>query len=156
MIDALFPIGLSQYVIGGLFVGLGICLPFIVTGIVAGMSTFYTAMWSYTHSGWFFQKERYIQSRSWRLFLAFGVVLGGLLYYLFVAGHVAAVTDVHPLRLFIGGVCIGIGSRMSGGCTSGHAICGIAALERVSVVATLIFLSVAIIVAYITSLFLTI
>ena len=67
---------------------------------------------------------------------------------------VATPTSIEWWRLLLGGVLVGIGARMGGGCTSGHGICGIASLEKVSVVATVIFLSVAIIVAHAVSLIL--
>lgn len=44
--------------------------------------------------------------------------------------------------LFIGGVAIGFGTRMSGGCTSGHAIFGISQRQLPSVYATLVFFAV--------------
>lgn len=151
MIESLFPLGISPYVVGGIFVGLGIGIPFILTGLVAGVSTVFTSTWSYIHSGKFFQREGFVQTRSWRIALILGLFTGGLVFLLSVAGGVPAVTDIHPVRLFIGGIIIGIGTRMSGGCTSGHGICGIAAFETVSVVATLTFLSVAIVVAHLTA-----
>ncbi len=43
------------------------------------------------------------------------------------------------IRLFIGGVLIGFGTRYAGGCTSGHAITGIANLNWPSLVATIFF-----------------
>ena len=41
--------------------------------------------------------------------------------------------------LFFGGVLIGAGTRMSGGCTSGHAITGISSLQAPSIYATIVF-----------------
>lgn len=152
MIESLFPVGITDYALGGLFVGLGFAIPFILTGLVAGVSTTFTSTWSYIHSGWFFQKEHYIRSRGWRIALIAGLVTGGFIYFITVAHGVAATTEVGLLRLFFGGLLIAIGARMSGGCTSGHGICGNAALEKVSFLATGIFLLVAIIVAQVVSL----
>ena len=39
MVETLFPLDISQYVIGGLLVGVGISSVFILTGRVAGAST---------------------------------------------------------------------------------------------------------------------
>ena len=151
MIDVLFPLGLSQYLIGGLLVGVGISIPFILTGLVAGASTIFTASWSYFLPGWFFQREGFVATRSWRITLALGLMTGGSLYYLFVAEGSPTVTDINPVRLLLGGIIVGIGTRMSGGCASGHGICGNASLEKVSLVATITFLVTAIVVAHITS-----
>jgi uncharacterized membrane protein YedE/YeeE len=44
----------------------------------------------------------------------------------------------------VGGLLVGFGTRMGGGCTSGHGVCGIARLSARSIVATGIFMAVAI------------
>ena len=152
MFAELFPLGLNHYILGGFLVGIGIAIPFIFTGTVAGVSTFFTSVWSYVHPGSFFQTEWYRQSRGWRWFLIGGLVSGGVIFMLWHG--VATPTSIEWWRLLLGGVLVGIGTRMGGGCTSGHGICGIASLEKVSVVATVIFLSVAIIVAHAVSLIL--
>ncbi|MCA9362139.1 YeeE/YedE family protein [Candidatus Kaiserbacteria bacterium] len=149
MFDALFPLGIEHYVLGGLLIGLGIAIPFIFTGTVAGVSTFFTSIWSYFSTQSFFQTEWYRISRGWRWFLVGGIVSGGTLYAFF--NGVAIPTGVEWWRLLVGGVLVGIGARMSGGCTSGHGICGLAALEKVSLVATITFLITAIVVAHLVS-----
>jgi uncharacterized protein len=44
------------------------------------------------------------------------------------------------------GLAVGVGTRLSGGCTSGHGICGMARLSPRSIVATVIFMVTAIVV----------
>jgi hypothetical protein len=44
----------------------------------------------------------------------------------------------------IAGLLVGIGTRMGGGCTSGHGVCGIARLSARSLVATGIFMTTAV------------
>ncbi len=41
--------------------------------------------------------------------------------------------------LILGGFLVGFGTRMGGGCTSGHGVCGVARLSVRSLVATIIF-----------------
>ena len=154
MIESLFPLGVAHYIVGGLFVGLGISIPFILTGLVAGVSTTFTSTWSYVVKGWFFQKEGYIRTRAWHLALIAGLCTGGFLYTLLIASDSTVPTAVGLTRLFCGGMLIAIGARMSGGCTSGHAICGSAALEKVSFIATAVFLVVAIVAAHVITIFL--
>lgn len=149
MLETLFSLGVSHYVLGGLLVGVGIAIPFILTGTVAGVSTFFTSTWSYVCQGSFFQSDRFLQSRGWRWFLIGGIISGGVLYALWQG--MAAPTGIEWWRLLLGGVLVGIGTRMAGGCTSGHGICGMASLEKVSLVATIIFLSVAIAVAHVVT-----
>jgi len=151
MLETLFPLGVSQYVIGGLLVGAGISSIFILTGRVAGASTVFTSTWSFVAHGAFFKE--FAGSRYWRVVLSTGFVLGGFLYYYFFAGGEATVSTLAPLRLFLGGILVGVGTRMAGGCTSGHGICGNAFFEKDSMIATITFLTVGIITALVTSLF---
>ncbi|HAO43051.1 MAG TPA: YeeE/YedE family protein, partial [Afipia sp.] len=46
--------------------------------------------------------------------------------------------------IVIAGLLVGFGSRMGGGCTSGHGVCGVARLSARSLVATAIFMAAAI------------
>ena len=48
------------------------------------------------------------------------------------------------------GLLVGFGSRLGGGCTSGHGICGIARLSARSIAATAIFMFMAIVVVAVT------
>jgi uncharacterized membrane protein YedE/YeeE len=41
----------------------------------------------------------------------------------------------------VGGLLVGLGTRVSGGCTSGHGVCGLSRLSRRSLVATLTFIA---------------
>jgi len=43
--------------------------------------------------------------------------------------------------MFVGGAFIGFGTRMAGGCTSGHGIFGVSNFERASIVSTLSFMA---------------
>ncbi|HEX2881968.1 MAG TPA: YeeE/YedE thiosulfate transporter family protein, partial [Polyangiaceae bacterium] len=42
--------------------------------------------------------------------------------------------------MFVGGLFIGFGTRLAGGCTSGHGIFGVSNLEKASWVSTLSFM----------------
>ena len=50
------------------------------------------------------------------------------------------VTDNYAL-IVIGGLLVGVGTRIGGGCTSGHGVCGISRLSARSIVATLTFMA---------------
>lgn len=150
--DSLFPLGVEQYLVGGLLVGAGIAFIYLMTGIVAGVSTTFTSTWSFifTDPSSFFRRDKFTTSRVWRLSLVAGLVLGGLLYLFFVNGGSATVTSLPLDRLFVGGLLVGIGTRMAAGCPSGHGITGNAMLEKSSLVSTVTFLTVGIVVALIT------
>ncbi len=56
---------------------------------------------------------------------------------------------VLPLAVLVGsGVLIGFGTRVAGGCTSGHGISGVARGERGSLLSTMVFWSTALAVAW--------
>ena len=48
------------------------------------------------------------------------------------------------------GLLVGFGTKLGGGCTSGHGVCGIARLSPRSIAATGIFMGVAIVVVALT------
>jgi uncharacterized protein len=50
--------------------------------------------------------------------------------------------------LFIGGMLVGFGTRMGGGCTSGHAITGAPGLQKASIVAMCVFMGVGVAVTF--------
>lgn len=52
------------------------------------------------------------------------------------------------LALFVGGVLVGFGTRMAGGCTSGHGLCGLSRWRHASIGATMAFFSTGVLTAY--------
>jgi uncharacterized protein len=49
--------------------------------------------------------------------------------------------------LFLGGLLVGAGTRMAGGCTSGHGLCGVSRYQPGSLVSTMVFFGTGIVVA---------
>ncbi|WP_306058453.1 YeeE/YedE family protein [Natronococcus wangiae] len=161
-----FPNGISHYAIGGLLVGLETAVIYLGTGIPAGASTFLESTLSYGSSLSRFQQYR--PSRDWRLVFTLGIVAGAAIYAATfqtallssglhrsattgelreIGGVTIWLTDVQPWRLFLGGVLIGIGTRLGKGCTSGHGVCGVGSASSASVVGVATFLLIAIGVA---------
>jgi len=52
------------------------------------------------------------------------------------------------VALFVGGILVGVGTRLSGGCTSGHGLSGCGRLQPASLVATAVFFGFAIAVSF--------
>jgi hypothetical protein len=50
--------------------------------------------------------------------------------------------------LFIGGVLVGFGTRLAGGCSSGHGLSGCGRLRPVSILATAVFFGTAVVVSF--------
>ncbi|WP_255171034.1 YeeE/YedE family protein [Natrononativus amylolyticus] len=137
----LFPNGIYRYAVGGLLVGLGAVVIYVGTGIAAGASTFLESTLSYVSKQSRFQ--RYRSSRDWRIVFTVGIVLGAAVYAVVWQGGTWT-TDVQPWRLLVGGILVGIGTRIGKGCTSGHGVCGVGSASRTSIVGVMTFLVVAI------------
>jgi uncharacterized membrane protein YedE/YeeE len=144
---SLFPLGWQHYLLGGVLIGTGVALLFVLTGLVGGMSTVFSSTWSFVLQRPFFQQARFTDSRSWRLVFALGLVLGALLWWLVIAHAAPQTTDVPAWRLLLGGVLVGYGARLGNGCTSGHGICGLGSLQWPSLLAVLTFMATAFLTA---------
>lgn len=147
MIDSLFPMGWQHYLAGGVIIGVGVSLLFVLTGLVAGMSTVFSSTWSFVSSRAFFRQSRLVDSRVWRLVFALGLVIGAGLWWMTLGPSGGVRTALPPWQLLLGGLVAGYGARLSGGCTSGHGICGLASLQLPSLLAVLTFMAAAFVTA---------
>ena len=114
--------------VGGVIIGLAVVLFFIGNGRLAGVSGI---------------ASNFLTSKINRvdnfLFLI-GLVVGPIIFSIFINNEIPfLITDSFPLIIF-GGLLVGIGTRVSGGCTSGHGICGIGRFSLRSIVATITFI----------------
>ena len=57
------------------------------------------------------------------------------------AGHREDVAKLNPVHVIVAGLLVGLGTRIGGGCTSGHGVCGTARLSPRSLVATGLFMA---------------
>lgn len=116
---------------GGAVIGLAAALMLAVNGRVLGVSGIAAGL----VAGGTTAGERWLRG----LFLA-GMVVGGLAVgKLLPQALPGAITGNH-LLLVASGLAVGFGTRLGGGCTSGHGVCGIARLSPRSLVATAIFM----------------
>ncbi len=143
----LFPMGWQHYLLGGAFIGTGVALLYVTTGLVGGMSSVFSSTWSFVVQRPFFQQARYTDSRIWRLVYALGLILGALLWWLGIAGGAPQATSVPVWQLVVGGFFVGYGARLGNGCTSGHGICGLGSLNMNSLLAVLTFMATAFLTA---------
>jgi uncharacterized membrane protein YedE/YeeE len=125
--------------IGGALIGLSAALLMLSTGRIAGISGIVGGL-----IGW------NVPDRDWRIAFIVGLILaplsGSLVGYAVAEPQMPASWAV----IIIAGLLVGFGTRLGGGCTSGHGICGVARLSARSLVATAAFMAVAIIVVAIT------
>mgnify|MGYP001336991646 CR=1 FL=1 len=80
-----------------------------------------------------------------------GLVIGPILYSLFANNEIKITISNSFILLIIAGLLVGIGTRISGGCTSGHGISGCARFSLRSIVATLTFMIVGILTVIVKS-----
>lgn len=142
-----FPHGWLHYLVGGMFIGLGAALLYVLTGRFGGLSPVYTTTWSFFLKHPFFRQARFIASRNWRLVYALGVILGALAWWLLLGSGERVTTSIPGWQLLLGGLFVGYGARLGGGCASGHGICGIGSFHLPSVVAVLTFMATGLLTA---------
>lgn len=141
MLDGLFPNGWLPYLLGGIFIGLGTAVIYLATAIPAGASTFLESMLSYVSDRPRF--GRYRGSRDWRVVFSVSIVIGAAAYA-FTLGAGPWTTDVQPWRLAVGGLLVGVGTRIGKGCTSGHGVCGVGSGSRTSIIGVITFVAIAV------------
>ncbi len=123
--------------IGGCLIGLSAALLLFFNGRVAGISGIIVDSFSTE-----------INHRYWRGFFLIGLMLSAAMMNTFFPA--APVTySRHMLFVVISGILVGYGVRLGNGCTSGHAVCGLARFSLRSAVATLTFMSAAMLTTYI-------
>ncbi|MEZ9655198.1 YeeE/YedE family protein [Vibrio splendidus] len=89
--------------------------------------------------------------KHWRLAFVVGMVASGWL--LIPAGYqLPQLEEINLAVIIIAGLLVGFGTKMANGCTSGHGIVGMARLSKRSIVATCVFMGVAIVTVFIKNL----
>jgi hypothetical protein len=147
----LFPYGWTHYLIGGLLLGLAMSVLFLATGLIGGMSTVFTTIWSFFSQAPYFREARFVSSRTWRLVYALGIILGAAAWVVLLGSPFR--TGVPIWQLAVGGFIAGFGARLANGCTAGHGICGMASLQPASMLSVIAFLATAMVTARVVAAF---
>ena len=87
--------------------------------------------------------------RGWRIAFLVALPLGAWLGTLAGADAMGFAIAANPLVLVTGGLLVGFGTQLGGGCTSGHGVCGMARGARRSIVATVTFMLVAAVTVFV-------
>ena len=117
---------------GGVLIGLAATLLLAGSGRIAGISGILGEVLS-----------RPLAAGQWRWLFLIGLLLGAFGQQLLSGSPVEPREGYPILVLLFGGLLVGLGTRMGGGCTSGHGVCGIARLAPRSIAATVTFVAVA-------------
>jgi uncharacterized membrane protein YedE/YeeE len=149
----LIPDRVAWYIVGPL-------MGLLVAGLFAVANKPLGASGSYVQTIAFFRDRK--NAEVWRVWYFIGIFVGALLATALqggvdVRGGYERLTGLMPvpavlLWLFVAGGIMGYGARMSGGCTSGHGMCGTAARSPASFAATGTFMFVAIALTHVLNL----
>ncbi len=139
--------------IGGIAIGFYSLFQAWISGRVLGVSLGYGNYVGLLTMHEFFRKGEFEKLNNWRLWFTVGIPLGGLIGYLtshqkwgFHFSMGSMYDSIYPesvwlrsLILLGAGIIIGLGSRMAGGCTSGHTIVGVSLRSTASIIASIAF-----------------
>lgn len=114
---------------GGLLIGIAVSLLLILNGRVAGVSGILAGLIT-----------RPNRDTVWRALFVLGLLLAPTVYH-FGFDLPEINIDASWITLIIAGLLVGIGTRIGGGCTSGHGICGLSRFSMRSIMATVLFMS---------------
>jgi uncharacterized protein len=119
--------------IGGALIGFAAVLLMLLNGRIAGVSGILgEALTS--------------DDRGWRLAFLIGLIAAPLLLGV-VRQPIPTPWMPSSFAIVIAaGLLVGFGTRLGGGCTSGHGVCGMARLSPRSITATLVFMATAMVV----------
>ena len=123
--------------IGGLLIGIAVVIFFVSNGRLAGVSGIVNNVLTKS------------DNRIINLLFLFGLILGPLFYIGFFQTTIPFVMTSSVPIIIIGGLLVGIGTKISNGCTSGHGVCGISRFSIRSILATILFILSAMITVFI-------
>jgi hypothetical protein len=115
---------------GGILIGLASLGATVLTGKIPGISGVFGRLLVPT-----------TPDKTWRIVFLLGLISGaGVSFALWESAAL-----FRPLRslgmMAVAGLLVGFGTRLGGGCTSGHGVCGVGRGQTDSIVATFIFVA---------------
>jgi len=119
--------------IGGALIGLSAVLLMLLAGRIAGISGIFGGLLNPA-----------TDDKGWRIAFIAGLILTPLIAGLIGHAMPAPQLPANWTVIIAAGLLVGFGTRLGGGCTSGHGICGVARLSVRSIAATVIFMLAAI------------
>jgi uncharacterized membrane protein YedE/YeeE len=125
---------------GGLIIGLAVVIFFLLNGRLVGISGI--------ASNALTSKDNKLDN----ILFLIGLIIGPIIYSFFLNQSVNITISNSYIVMIFAGLLVGIGTRISGGCTSGHGISGIGRFSLRSIIATVSFMAVGIITVLINNL----
>lgn len=121
---------IAQGLVGGALIGAAAVLLMALEGRIAGISGIVGSL----------LPPEPAADRLWRVAFLAGLVIGPILIGLMTGRPTIGGPAVGVGGAVLAGLCVGVGTGLGNGCTSGHGVCGLARLSRRSLVATLTFM----------------
>ena len=125
--------------IGGVLIGLSAVLLMLSTGRIAGISGIFAGLMNIR-----------TEDKAWRLAFIAGLILVPVVAGWIGYGMAAPKLPASWAVIAAAGLLVGFGTRLGGGCTSGHGICGIGRFSLRSITATVVFMVTAVITVAVT------
>ena len=113
---------------GGILIGVAAAMTLLFSGKIAGISGIF--------GGMLFQQGA---ERTWQTVFVAGLIAGGVLLYNINTEYFEDSSGRGLVTVTIAGLLVGVGTRVGGGCTSGHGVCGLGRLSVRSLAATVTF-----------------
>ena len=126
--------------LGGLLIGLSVVIFFVFNGRLIGISGI--------ASNFLTSKD----NRFSNLLFLIGLIIGPIVYKIFTQQEINITISNSFYLLAIAGLLVGAGTRIGGGCTSGHGISGIGRFSLRSIIATVTFMIVGILTVLVKNL----
>jgi uncharacterized membrane protein YedE/YeeE len=124
--------------LGGIVIGLSAVMVLYLNGRIAGISGIVARVF-----------RRVPGDTAWRVLFLLGMVAGGAATFA-VAPQTADFTGLPSWGFVLAaGFLVGVGTRIGGGCTSGHGVCGLARGSGQSLVAVLTFMAAGMVTVYV-------
>lgn len=124
--------------VGGALIGLAAAVLLWLNGRIAGISSIFSGMFAAPSA-----------DTVWRALFLLGLIVGASLYVALNPAGYTPRAGFSPGLLALGGFLVGFGTRMGGGCTSGHGVCGVARLSVRSITATVVFVLAGMVTVYV-------
>lgn len=86
---------------------------------------------------------------AWRYAFLLGLIAAGALALHWLPASAPSRVGFPPALLIVAGLLVGFGTRLGGGCTSGHGVCGLGRLSLRSLVAVGVFMLTAILTTFV-------
>jgi uncharacterized membrane protein YedE/YeeE len=119
---------------GGVLIGLASVWLLVANGRIAGVSGILHGLFA--------------GDRLWRAWFIAGLIVAGFAWHAF-AGPAPVRQGFGLGWVALAGLLVGFGTRMSGGCTSGHGVCGLGRRSLRSLVAVAIFMAAGMAAAFV-------